>query len=132
MFEMHNLENSTAFKELYARAAADQIPRDEFIRAAAQLEYLALKRTQEFYHNTWCKWAAKSGFPTNPSIWREGALPEFEPWLQFFKDTASKYPEDPFGATYIWATTDYKRYLNQAVPSSASEETQEEKKEARK
>ncbi len=130
VFEMHNLDNSPAFKALYARAAGNQIPRDEFIQAAAHLEYLALKRTLDFYHDTWCKWAAKSSFPTDPSIWQVGALPEFDSWLQHFKAEGSKYPQDPFETTYTWATTDYKRYLNQAGPSS--EPTQEDKKDPTK
>ena len=130
VFEMHNLDNSPAFKALYARAAADQIPREEFIRAAAHLEYLALKRTVEFYHNTWRKWAAKHSFPTDPSIWQVGALPEFDTWLQHFKDAASDYPENPFATTYTWATTDYKRYLYPAGPPS--EQTLEDKKEPTK
>lgn len=85
VFEMHNLENSRGFADLFTRVARDQISREKFIQASAHLEYLAMKRTLKFYHNTWCKWAATSSFVTDLSIWQGGALPEFESWLQLFK-----------------------------------------------
>ncbi len=49
VFELFNLEGTEAFAELHARALAGEVDGETYANEATKLEFVALKRTEEFF-----------------------------------------------------------------------------------
>jgi hypothetical protein len=49
VYELFNLENTKAFHELFVRASEGELDRDAYAKECANLEYLALKKTEKFF-----------------------------------------------------------------------------------
>jgi hypothetical protein len=84
--------------ELYEQARTRAIKRNEFILAAARLEFEAMKRTWHYYGTVWLPWAKSVGFQSDPRYWRVNSKESFDEWIASYRGNA--YPETPYGNYY--------------------------------
>jgi hypothetical protein len=89
VFEVHNLEGTLAYRELYDPETAKNLGRADWVEHAMRTEYRAVEKTRRFYFDTWEPWCRESGATALPGPW--------------FADTFLTYQQ--------WATTDSWREL---------------------
>jgi len=99
VFELFNVENAQAYQRLVDMGRAEALTRVEWIRAAARLEHVALRKQREFYLNSWRPWAKARGVSSDARRWSVNTPDEYEAWMDLYADRTG-YPWSYFGACY--------------------------------
>jgi hypothetical protein len=99
IFELYNIRNAAAFKELEKEAAQSRVTKEQFIDQVARLEYKTLINRNLFYEKYWVRNTMEMGIEPHPSNWGIPVAPTFEQWIHLFTDHAG-YPWGPYGVLY--------------------------------
>jgi len=97
-YEMHNIQSHREFHELWDRALAGTITRDEYILGYARLEYGALLRTRVFFIEIYYPWAKKHGRMTTED-WGLDVPYTFDEWIAHYP-RGLRYPWRYYGNAY--------------------------------
>jgi hypothetical protein len=99
VFELLNAENASGFTKLDWDAYNGLCTREEYAREYARLEHVALGKLQTFHQQVWLPWCTKSGFASEPAIWRRNHHADFTRWLLQYPQ-ASDYPWQYYGTKF--------------------------------
>jgi hypothetical protein len=99
VFELLNAENAPGFSKLDWDAYKGLCTREEYAREYARLEHVALGKLMLFHKKVWLPWCMKSGFTSEPTIWRRNHQPDFDLWLSQYPKSSS-YPWEYYGANF--------------------------------
>ena len=94
VFELISIRRLDRWNLVEADAKAGKLTKEEFIEAAARIEFGSLEASAEFYTAVWLPWANATGFKSDKTLWRV-PLPPYEVWRASYTDRAG-YPWKPF------------------------------------
>lgn len=99
IFELHNIRNYKKFNEVRLNAIRGNCDREMYIMRHAELEYLAVQATAQFYHDHWKPYCEERGIRSNPKLWFTYVPDSFEEWIKLYTDDQG-YPWSPYGEYY--------------------------------
>lgn len=99
IFELHNIASYKLFHKLIKATYKGQLNKRNFIIKMAEVEFKAVRKTEQFYKNVWEPWSNQKGLSTNPSDWYVGVPRNFKDWIKYF-DKSSDYPWKIYSAFY--------------------------------
>src|SRR5262249_8839853 len=86
VFEIENIRSWAASVEIYERALAGQLSREEYIVACTKLEYGSLRRLSEDYARFWRPLAMERRLSITPSFWGLDTPRTYEEWISLYDD----------------------------------------------
>ena len=99
VFEIFNMENADGFEEINADVARGTCDEENYVRRFAQLEHVAVLKTQQFYTAHWLPTCQAAKMSSQAQFWFAYAAPDFETWIAGYKDKNS-YPWQPYTLYY--------------------------------
>jgi hypothetical protein len=99
VFELFNIENAEGFEQINADVARGTCDEASYVRRFAELEHVAVLKTQQFYSKYWLPACKNAKMSSQAQVWFAYAAPDFETWIAGYKDKNS-YPWQPYTLYY--------------------------------
>ncbi len=99
VYELFNIQNSTAFDNYFESALAGKLTEEQWIESNTKLEFLAERKSAEFYRRIYLPMAKAKHFSTDPSYWGADRPDTYPAWRAQYTDK-SEYPWSFWGTWY--------------------------------
>jgi hypothetical protein len=99
VYELHNIQNGSAFEAIEEDAKKLRCTQAEYIERYARLEYQAAQATAQFYRELWKPFCQSKGRSTIPQYWFYYLPSTFEEWMAGFTNPEG-YPWHPYAGYY--------------------------------
>lgn len=109
-FEMFNLANHTGFKSIYEKALTGTVSKEEWITENTKLEFLAVKRSINFYREYWRPQMKTMKIRTVPAHWKDGEKEDYQSWIAQYSKS-DYYPYDFWGKYYDDSVVPYLKKM---------------------
>lgn len=115
VYELFNVANYKGFAALHEEATKGTISKEDYIKANAQLEFLAIQRTRAFYHKFYRPWRGSQATIKQPELWYADEPSSYEEWIRQYSDPEG-YPYKYYGEDYDQITGNYTDQLPMILP----------------
>lgn len=108
IYELENIRSTPAFHSLFERACRGGMGREEWIRENTRLEYLACRRTRDYFRSQWQPLMTSRGRPISGTSWFADLPSTYEEWIAFYT-SPDDYPWNFWGRYYDTEIAPYLR-----------------------